>query len=261
MDYYKVLGISPAASDEEIKKAFRHKARQYHPDVNQDDPKAEEKFKEINEAYEQVTKMREAGNVYGNRFSEQYDHHPNFENLFRHHQRRKNKDISLTYTITLEEAFAGVKANVKYKNDHKYAEVFVDIPVGVASGHRIFYPKRGGDRIYGEPGDLHITIMVKDHPRFSREGDNLIGTVDVDYLEAITGTKVTVECLDGTKLLLTVPSLHPTDKELRIKGKGMPSGKGFGDLNVYLTVNPPKLNDNQMEIIRDAVSKINDSKT
>ena len=76
-DYYEVLGVEKTATPEEIKKAFRKKAMQYHPDRNPDDPTAEEKFKEVQEAYDRIMDERENGGTYNNSYNS-YDNCKDF---------------------------------------------------------------------------------------------------------------------------------------------------------------------------------------
>jgi molecular chaperone DnaJ len=119
-DYYAILGVAPSADGDEIKKAFRSLAKKYHPDKNPDDPIAEEKFKEVTEAYE-VLSDSEQRRVYDNPdpFGNMFDDRHPFSNFFRHRRPnpnapQKGQTVNLRHIITLGEALFGVTKKIKY---------------------------------------------------------------------------------------------------------------------------------------------------
>jgi molecular chaperone DnaJ len=122
-DYYEILGVAKAASEEEIKKSYRKLAMKFHPDRNPDNPEAEASFKEAKEAYEALSnpETREAYDRYGHQENGGHRRGPSFEDLFRQHFNQANQrpvtnsEVHLQIRITLEEANAGVTKNVKYK--------------------------------------------------------------------------------------------------------------------------------------------------
>ena len=126
-DYYEVLGVAKNASEEDIKKSYRKLAMKYHPDRNPDDAvAAEASFKEVKEAYEQLSDpvKREAYDRFGHQEPGQGPYRGGgtsfqdaFDAMFRHarqQQVRRNGDVTMSIEITLEEAFAGVTKNMKY---------------------------------------------------------------------------------------------------------------------------------------------------
>jgi molecular chaperone DnaJ len=119
-DYYEILGVSKEATNDEIKKAYRSLAKQYHPDKNAGDEEAEAKFKEINEAHEVLsdTNKRKQYDTYGHNTYGQVN---DFRNMFKNRRKRtiKGENLSLTIRVTLEEIYNGVKKKFKYKSSDK----------------------------------------------------------------------------------------------------------------------------------------------
>ena len=119
-DYYAILGVAPSVDDEEIKKAYRKLAKQYHPDVNPDDPIAEEKFKEVTEAYE-VLSNPERRQQYDNPdpFAEIFGRTAPFAEFFKQRRPdpnapRRGNDVNLLHSLTLGEALFGINKKIKY---------------------------------------------------------------------------------------------------------------------------------------------------
>ena len=121
-DYYEVLGVKKNASDDEIKKAYRNLAKQYHPDKNPDDKEAEEKFKEASEAYEYLSDNEKRSNYdrFGHNTRGRTSRNP-FDDFFRGRQREKPQrvgaNLSLTLKLTLEEIYHGTKKTCKYNRN------------------------------------------------------------------------------------------------------------------------------------------------
>ena len=213
IDYYKILGISKDATQEDIKKAYRKLARKYHPDLNKDNPNAQEKFQEINEANEVLSnpEKRKRYDEYGEnwKYAEELEKQKKrqtkeqsgtregtfwysddntsgfsdfFEELFGNRYRNYNramrgKDYESELHLTLRQAAEEQKQilNLNGKN------IRITIPAGVADGQVI--KLRG----YGEPGkgdapdgDLYITFRIKEDPTFKRIGNDLYTTTTID---------------------------------------------------------------------------------
>ena len=260
MDYYKILGVERGATEDDIKNAYRRKAKLYHPDINKD-PGAVEEFRKINEAYE-VLKKGDTRTSYD--FNQDFSFN-DLNDIFKHHSsfrtRQRNKDIALNYAITLEEAYTGVTSNIKYRVGGVTKEVMVDIPPGSFDGFKIHFPNRGhNDYPNVPPGNLDITVSLKPHTTFERNGVNLIYQADIDYFDSMLGTKIQVTCVDGSVVMVTIPENTSPDKMFKVRGKGMPNGSGFGDLLIYLRVSMPKLSSDDLDTLRKAVEMIKSTK-
>jgi molecular chaperone DnaJ len=137
--------------------------------------------------------------------------------------------------------------------------VTVNVPAGIDSGQSLRVAGQGevGPR-GGPPGDLYVEVRVQDHPRFHREGADLMTEVPVSFPQAVLGTVLELETLDGT-VELQVPAGSETGKTLRLRGKGMPylRGSGRGDLHVRLrVVTPTKLNDRTRKLLEQLAEEL-----
>lgn len=290
-DYYNVLGVSRGASADEIKKAFRKQAKKYHPDANPNDPKAEERFKEVNEAYEvlsdpekraQYDRFGAAGvgagpgfsgfsgfGGFGGRRQSQRGANINmedlsdiFEGIFggsgqgfgRQQVRQRGQDIEQPITITLREAYEGTTRIISKEG----RRIDVNIPAGATNGTKVRLAGEGGPGSFnGEPGDLHLVVEVTPDSRFTREGDDLLVDIEVDVFTAMLGGSVEVPTMTRP-VRLTVPAGTQSGRKFRIAGKGMPKLRAkdqFGDLyaRVLITV-PAHLTPeqrHQAELLRD----------
>lgn len=135
----------------------------------------------------------------------------------------------------------------------KNENITIFIPAGVDTNQMIKI-EGGGDagRRGGNPGNLYIRILVKKHPVFQRQGDDLVLMAPVSFSQAALGDEIEVSCLDGKKILLKIPSGVESGKILRISGKGIPrfSSWGRGDMYVELEVKIPKrLTKKQKELL------------
>ncbi|HEX9024680.1 MAG TPA: DnaJ C-terminal domain-containing protein [Geobacteraceae bacterium] len=290
-DYYQVLGLRKEASLEEIKRAFRKLAVKYHPDKNPGDKEAEEKFKEINEAYAvlsdpekkaQYDRFGSAG--FHQRYSQEdifrgfdvgdlfkdmgFGTEDIFSRLFGgggHHRgfhynvgRQPGEDFTMELTVTFRDAFYGGEKRVAFKRDGKREEVMVKIPAGVESGSRLRIKGKGGEGIRGgEPGDLFLVIQVAGDPQFTREGDDIIVEKQIRFSEAALGTSLNVETLDGPKRIKVPAGIQPGTR-IRLKGLGFPRmGMGErGDFYVRIGVSvPEQLNAAQRALLQDLAEK------
>jgi DnaJ-class molecular chaperone len=273
-DYYKILGVARTASDKEVKQAYRRQARKYHPDVNPNDKKAEERFKEISEAYDVLgDKEKRAqydrfghlgegwqhahaagrpggGFTWGPAGDEEYDLGGSmgdlgdvFEQFFgagrgpgaRPGQRR-GQDIEHEVDLTLREAFLGTTRQVALAGPNgSRKRLEVKIPAGVDTGSRVRMAGEGGPGMGGAPaGDLYLVTHVRADPFFERRGEDLHCTVPVTYAEAALGAKIEVPTMKGT-VTVTVPSGTSSGQTLRLAGLGMPKVRG-GSGNQYVRV-------------------------
>ncbi|UZX15469.1 DnaJ domain-containing protein [Thermus sp. PS18] len=255
-DYYAILGVPRNATQEEIKRAYKRLARQYHPDVNKS-PEAEERFKEINEAYAVLSdpEKRKVYDTYGTAtpppppppggydFSgfDVEDFSDFFQELFGgglfggmgRRRPRKGRDLRAELPLTLEEAFRGGEKVVEVGG----RRVSVRIPPGVQEGSLIRLAGLGGP---GEPpGDLLLSVRLLPHPVFRLEGQDLYASLDVPAPIAVVGGKVRAPTLEGP-VEVTIPPRTQAGKKLRLKGKGFPGPHGRGDLYLEVRVVIPE---------------------
>ena len=253
-DYYAILGVPRNATQEEIKRAYKRLARQYHPDVNKS-PEAEEKFKEINEAYAVLSdpEKRKIYDTYGTTtpppppppggydFSgfDVEDFSDFFQELFggglfgRSRRPRRGRDVRAELPLTLEEAFHGGERVLEVGG----RRVSVRIPPGVQDGTTLRVPGMGGPG--DPPGDLLLTVRLLPHPRFRREGQDLYATLDVPAPIAVVGGKVRAMTLEGP-VEVTIPPRTQAGRKLRLKGKGFPGPTGRGDLYLEVRLTIPE---------------------
>jgi curved DNA-binding protein len=277
-DYYKVLGVSKSASQDEIKKAYRKLAVKYHPDKNEGNAKAEARFKEITEAYE----------VLGNAENRQkYDqmgaNWKQYENMGNQgfggfsgfsgggSSRRRTGGASFGgggFSDFFNSFFGGqfdewstgksvykgkdLEANLPLSWDEafngtekvlqaKNDRIKIKIKPGAYDGQKIRVKGKGGHAAGGgERGDLYITLQVAGNPNYEQKGNDLYKTVTIDLYTAVLGGKVSVATPTKT---INVPIAAGTSsgKKLRLKGLGAPSSSGGkGDFYVQIEIEVPK---------------------
>ncbi len=259
--YYDVLGVTETATPDEIKKAYRKLAMQWHPDRNQGNASATEKFKEISSAYDVLgdeNKRREydAQRQGGAAFTKNGDGaawaggfgsatslddiiaqmfgQQGFGNFRRGPDR--NRDVSLTVSVSLEDAFVGKTAPMQINTPSgRKVDLVVNIPAGIENGSRIRYQGHGDHANTSlPPGDLYINVNIVDHPVFKRAGPTIMAVVKIDAIDAILGSRIKIKCIDGNDIDVTVPPGCQPGTKLRIGGKGMPIKPGSQDRGDFL---------------------------
>ncbi|OUX44280.1 molecular chaperone DnaJ [bacterium TMED277] len=343
-DYYETLGITKNASESEIKKAYRSKAKELHPDRNSGSQTAEEDFKAVNEAYEILKdpNKKSAYDQYGHAafenggfggggsdFSSAFS--DVFEDLFGDFMggssrresgtsSKRGSDLRYNMSLTLEEAFKGKSTNINVPSSvkcdpcegtggkdgtkpascptcgglgkvraqqgfftvertcptcagrgqvnknpcrfcsgsgttRKNKNLSVNIPAGVETGTRIRLTGEGEAGFQnGPPGDLYIFTEVLNHAIFQRESTNLFCQIPISIVTATLGGEIDSPTLDGGKTRVKIPSGVQHGKQLRLRGKGMPSvrGNSFGDLYIELVIETPvNLNQKQKDILKE----------
>ncbi|MEJ2162320.1 MAG: J domain-containing protein [Robiginitalea sp.] len=284
IDYYKVLGVSKKASDKEIKGAYRKLARKYHPDLNPNDPEAERKFKQVNEAhevlsdsekrkkydeygkdwqhadeYEKAQKARQQAGGYGQytySTGQDRDFSDFFESMFggfdrgsgRGRQGFRGQDLHASLELDLREVYTTHKRTLTVGDRN----IRITIPAGIEDQQTIRIKGYGAPGINNGPkGDLYLTFHIRNTTEFSREGANLFKTVDLPLTKAVLGGDLTVDTFDGKARLKAKP-LTQNNTRVKLKGKGFPVYKKegtFGDLYItYQVVLPKKLSPEQQKL-------------
>ncbi|MBP3310574.1 MAG: molecular chaperone DnaJ [Ruminococcus sp.] len=357
-DYYEVLGVTKEASEDEIKKAFKKKAREFHPDLHPDDPECEEKFKEVNEAYEVLSDPEKKQRY------DQFGHagvDPNYgggadmggfggfadmgdilENIFggfgfgggssrsSANAPKRGSDLQQSVSISFMEACNGKKQEIKVnrmcvcdsckgsgadsgtsaeicpdcqgrgsvkttqrtpfgaisstkacphcngkgkiiKNPcskcHGLGRVRVqktisiDIPAGIDDGQIIRLGGQGDCGINGGPsGDLMLSVLVKSHPLFKREGYDIHCDIPVTYMEAVLGSEITVPTIDGD-VKYNISEGTQTGTVFRLKGKGVKkrnrTDRGNQYVKVYVEV-PKNLSKKQKDLLKAFESSLSE---
>jgi DnaJ-class molecular chaperone len=284
-DLYSVLGVAKSASAEDIAKAYRKLAKKLHPDLNPGDKKAEEKFKQVTAAYDilgdekkrrrydlgeidasgqerpQQRYYREyAGGEDGARYRSTagYEDLGAFSDLFGDLFGRgagagargerfamRGGDAQYRLEIDFLEAVNGAKKRITLPDG---GTLDVTIPAGVEEGQVMRLKGKGMPGIGGGPtGDALVEIMVRPHPVFKREGDDIVVEVPISFDEAVLGGKVEVPTITGS-VMATIPPASNSGKTLRLKGRGI-KGKGgkHGDELVKLAVMMPERIDEELK--------------
>lgn len=344
-DFYEVLGVQKGATDAELKKAYRKKAMELHPDRNKDNPGSETAFKEVNEAYD-VLKDADKKAAYdrfghaafeggmgggprqggGGDFSSAFS--DVFEDLFGDfmggrggaQRAARGSDLRYNLRVSLEEAFGGRQKTIAVTTSvacdscsgtgasggaepsncptcsgmgkvraqqgfftvertcptcsgrgriitnpctscagsgrkQKDRSLSVNIPAGVETGTRIRLAGEGEAGLRGGPaGDLYIFIEVADHPIFEREGSDLYCRIPISIGDAALGGEIEAPTIDGGRSRVKIPAGSQSGKQMRLRGKGMPSLRGgsSGDLYIELAIETPvNLTARQKELLRE----------
>lgn len=261
---YTTLELSPGASEAEIKKAYRRLARQYHPDVNKD-PKAEEKFKEINAAYEVLSdkdkraKYDQFGDsMFGGQnfhdFARGQGGNVDLDDILRNIFGQggggfggggfggfggfggggfggMNLDIDANVTVPFAVAVLGGKHSISLSGE----SFDIKIPAGIKSGEKLRVRGKG-KRSGGQAGDLYLRIDVAANPEYEREGDNLVKTFNVPLYAALFGGKVSVQTLEK-EVTLKVPENTKNGQRFRLKEMGVMNRSTNVRGDLYLKAN------------------------
>ena len=318
-DYYKILGVGKSASQEEISKAYKKLARKYHPDLNQGDKKAEDRFKEINEAHE-VLKDPEKRKLYDQlgpnwQHGQNFKQPPGFENMHFNfggsgadfggsgfsdffetlfggrggfgsssfgggsfgsssfgggnfngftQTPRKGRDVEAKLGLTMEEAFHGGKKTLTLSGGPGAAprSLEVNIPAGVKNGARIRLAGQGDPgQVGGQSGDMYLKVAIHPHSQFALDDTDVLYDLHIAPWDAALGSQATVPTLSGKVEIKIAPGTS-SGKKLRLRGKGLGSGKTKGDQLVRIVIDvhepaTPEIRD-LWEQLRDVVNSRKD---
>ena len=278
---YETLEVNENATADEIKKAYRKLARKYHPDVNKD-PKAEDKFKEINAAYEVLSDKEK---------KEQYDHHgdsmfggQNFHDFAQGQGQNADLDEMLRQmfggggfasggfsqqggfsgfnepdldtnaqiTIAFDVSVLGGKQHISINND----SFDIKIPEGIKDGQKI-RAKGKGKSYQGQRGDLILKINVAPSPEYERDEDTLTKTFDIPLKTALFGGKVEIKTIHKD-ITLKVPKNTKENQKFRVKELGVLNRKAGvkGDLYLKANIILPKIEDLDEDLVKILKEKL-----
>lgn len=361
---YEVLGVARDASDADIKKAYHKLVMKYHPDKNPGDKSAEEKFKEINNAFDILKDPQKraaydrfgdaafaggngasaGANPFGNggfHFNMGGGDMGGMEDILREamrgfgfgggfgengqHAQQRGRDLLDEVVIDLKDAFFGTTHTIKFTSAvkcekcdgngtadgkpaktcstcggtgyvhtrqgffavetpcpdcnglgkkiekkcsacdgsgtvNKQRTLDVKIPAGIMDGARLRMAGMGEAAPNGgTPGDFYIDIHIRPNKIFERIGNDLLMHKDLDFATLALGDEIEIETIDDKKLSVKIPSGTQVGEKLRIRGHGMPNGRGgFGDLYIEIGITiPKKLTEKQ----KKALAEFSDKKT
>jgi DnaJ-class molecular chaperone len=286
-DYYEVLGVPRTAKEKEIKAAYRRLARKFHPDVNKGDKAAEEKFKEVAEAFAVLSdgEKRASYDRGGHAaFGAGFDPFAGFDaghfdfgfgnlsDIFemfagargggrRYGGPARGRDLRFETHISFMDAINGATLELKVPRrvwagggfTSREERVKARIPAGVNDGSTVRLAGRGDSgRSGGPPGDLFIVLHVEPHDTFRRDGRDLVCDLPIGLSTAALGGTVEVPTL-GEPAKITIPPGTRSGQRFRLKGRGIAGG----DLYAVLQIHPPKKLDRRSRELMEEFGELN----
>ena len=288
-NYYKILELETSrVSEDEIKNAYRKAVKKYHPDINLGDSLAEERIKDINEAYKVLSnssskrkydrmwnanvgrkKLEESKRDSNSIFSDFFNMF--FGNVEIDEQVKKIKngknpvrgeDIETEIKVTIEDAFFGLTKKISLRTIEGKMKTFtVAIPAGIRNGEKIRLIGQGtpGEN-GGKNGDLLIKINIENNNKFKLEGYDLYTNLFLTPWEAALGTRVKINSIDD-ETQVYIPQGIQSGEIVKIQSKGYKNGQGGrGDLIVEVRIMVPKqLTDEEKKLFEELgkISKFN----
>ena len=278
--HYDVLGVAVSATDEEVGSAYRKLAKKYHPDVNQGDAKAEERFKQVSAAHailgdpeqrrrydrgeiddsgaetaQYAYQRRYAGSDADNPFAGGFGDLGDLGDLFasafargggRQSANMKIRGTDVRYNLEIEflEAATGAKKRVTMPDGTR---LDLSVPAGIENGQVLRLNGKGQAGSNGGPaGDALVTVNIKPHPTFSRDGNTISMDLPISIDEAILGGTVEIPTISGP-VKMKIPKGASSGRTLRLRGKGIQTAKGAGDQLVRLQIMLPDEVDAELE--------------
>lgn len=276
-DPYAILGVSRTASADEIRRAYRKLAKALHPDARPNDKAAEEKFKEVTQAFKLLSDPEQRIRFDQGEIDAQGQERPAyhfrsrpgggpgdrgpsgrfedlgdlFSDLFTDFggsrsraQPMRGAEIKGLLNVSFEEAMKGAKKRVSLSNGKSLE---VGVPAGVESGKVLRLRGQGHPGRDGGPaGDALVEIVIAEHPWFRREGENIRLDLPISLKEALFGGTVRAPTVDGM-VEVRVPAGANSGAQLRLRGKGAPKAEGGrGDQIIRLVIDVP-LDDPELE--------------
>ena len=272
-DYYKILGLeSPKATIDDIKTAYREQAKKYHPDVNVGNKNAEERFKDINEAYKTLTNQstkrkydrmwnahigrrknkakqnKEQKTTRQELLSVLFGLNTKKEEKDSENSKRKQKtpqqgeNVETEIQISVIEGFFGLTKSISLRTVEGKMKTFaVAIPAGIRNSEKVRLLGQGKEGSNGgKNGDLFIKINIQDGKKYKLKGLDIYTDLKITPWEAALGTRISVDSIDET-LSLCIPQGTESGEKVRIPNKGYKDGKGGrGDLIAEVKIMIPK---------------------
>ncbi|MBZ7935433.1 J domain-containing protein [Campylobacter sp. B0100352/1] len=287
---YETLGVSKNASSDEIKKAYRRLARQYHPDINKEKG-AEEKFKEINAAYEILSdeKKRVQYDQYGDSIFGGQSFHDfsrntggiNLDDILKDlfgggfggssrgsrfggfsskgfggfgNFEEENLDTTIELTIPFEKAITGGEHHFTFQGEN----IKFKIPHGIKEGEKLRIRGKGKSAYNKARGDLIIIVKLEESKIYQREDDDLYQKIDIPLKTALFGGKITIKTFkeDKKEAKITIAPNSKNGQKIRLKGYGVQNRKNniYGDLYLILNVilpNTETLDEKFIELLKE----------
>lgn len=287
-DYYRILEFKSNRVDvDQIKAAYRELAKKYHPDLNVGNPQAEERFKDINEAYRVLTdgnsrkKYDRMWNSYigkNIKYKQQETTEERGETTFfsilfgetKEEKKPKSKvkapakgdNIETEINVSIEEAYNGAEKKVALRTvDGEMKTFTIKVPAGIRNHEKVRLIGQGKEgKNGGKNGDLFIKINIDNSTNLILRGYDIVTYLELTPWEAALGTKANVIGIDGISTI-HVPAGTQTGEQIKLKQKGYKDGKGGrGDLIIQVKIMiPQKLTDKEKELFKKLkeVSKYN----
>jgi len=271
MDYYSILGVPKNASQEDIRKAYKKKSMQHHPDRPDGN---EEQFKLVNEAYSILSDPHKRGmydhqqNGGGeafdfNRHHRQTNGNP-FENTafndiyqemmrqgYKHNPRAMNRDITIAVRITLEEIITGKNILATYRlRSGKEQTVEINIPAGANENQRIKFKELGDDSFPGPRGNLFVKIEIIPHKTWLRDNSDIYTEHNINVLDMIVGGVIIIETLDKRHVKLNIPKGTQNGQKFKLPGYGLPDIKQGRKGDAFVILKPVIPNIEDQSILR-----------
>ena len=281
-DYYKILGLDTnKVSLSQIKIAYKEQAKKYHPDVNGGSSKYEERFKDINEAYNILSNLsskrkydrtwnshvgrNQRNNVYQAKSGKEVVWNMLFGNALNKEKEpkvrkdgKRGENIETEINISLEEAFNGNEKSIGLRTvDGKMKTFKINVPAGIQNNEKIRLIGQGKRGTGGaKDGDLFIKVKIEDNKKFILDGYNLRSNLYLTPWEAALSTKVQVQTIDG-EVSIYVPAGIQSGEEITIENKGYKNGKGGrGNLILETKIMIPKnMNEQEKTLFKELKEK------
>ncbi|AFS69605.1 DnaJ C-terminal domain-containing protein [Exiguobacterium antarcticum] len=269
-DYYRTLGVEKSASNQEIKRAYRKLAKQFHPDVNQE-ASADQRFKDIQEAFDVLgdEEKRAQYDQYGSDFERVagagYGQSADYDDLFRQFNGRQSRpsgsagqsfgfedmfgsffsqeeeatDEELELTVPLSHLSTNEKVTIRLAT----GAIQMSLPKDLYDGKKVRLRGKSSMRNRkGIAGDVYVTIHLKDDDRFRRHETDVISTVRVYPTTFVLGGEVVADTLEGKRVKLKIKPGTKPGSRLRIPNRGLSNREGHrGALLVQLEVKLPEM--------------------